>query len=80
VVNTSNILSNIVPDISVSQNLTDLALYPGMPISGAGIPIGSYITHILAGTNQLQISNSANLSSTLTLISGSNLDGFVTIK
>jgi hypothetical protein len=78
--NGSNLLTNIVPDISVAQNLTDLALYVGMPVAGAGIPSGAYITQILSGTNQIQISTNANLSSALTLINGGKLDGFVTIK
>jgi hypothetical protein len=80
VTNGSDLLSNIVPDISVAQNLTDLALYVGMPVSGAGIPTGAYIIQILSGTNQIQISTNANLSSALTLINGGKLDGFVTIK
>jgi hypothetical protein len=73
-------LTNIVPDISVAQNLTELALYVGMPVTGAGIPAGAYITQILSGTNQIQISTNANVSSALTLINGGKLDGFITIK
>jgi hypothetical protein len=76
----SNLLTNIVPDISVAQNLTELALYVGMPVTGAGIPAGAYITQILSGTNQIQISTNANVSSALTLINGGKLDGFITIK
>jgi hypothetical protein len=51
-----------------------------MPVTGAGIPAGAYITQILSGTNQIQISTNANVSSALTLINGGKLDGFITIK
>ncbi len=76
----SNMLTNIIPNISTPQNLSDLALYVGMPVTGAGIPAGSYITHIYATANQIQISTNANVSSAITLIDGGTLDGFVTIK
>ena len=80
VTNGSDLLTNIVPDISVAQNLADLALYVGMPVSGAGIPAGAYITQILSGTNQIQISTNANFSYPITLINGGKLDGNITIK
>ena len=80
VTNGSDILTNIVPDISIQQNLDELELYIGMPVSGAGILIGSTISQILAATNQIQITNNANLTSTITVINGGTLNGSITIK
>jgi len=78
--NGSNILSNLIPNISTLEALNASGIYVGMPVVGAGIPANATVEQIISGSNQLQITTNANLSSPLTLISGGLIDGYITIK
>ncbi len=78
--NGSNMLTNLIPNISIAGNLDAIGIYIGMPVVGAGIPIGSTVEQIMEATNEIQITNNANLSSPLTLIQGGLIDGHITVK
>lgn len=77
----SDIITNIAPSISNPTTLAELGLYPGQPLDGAGIPIGTTIVAINTPTpNTIKISNPSNLSSPLSLITGDDIISSITLE
>jgi hypothetical protein len=77
----SDIITNIAPSISNPATLAELGLYPGQPLDGAGIPLGTTIVAIYRPTpNRITISNPTNLSSPLSLITGDSIISSITLE
>jgi hypothetical protein len=73
-------LLNIVPDISIPSNLSDLNLQVGQPLSGAGIPEGCVIAAIDTTFNSIQLSIASNMSYIGSEIVGASYNGNITIE
>ena len=77
---TIDVLYNMVPDISIPENLANLGLEVGQRVQAAGVPPGTTILTIDQDNNQIQISNPSGYTSTSQLITGSTIVGTITIK
>lgn len=77
VTDASDIITNVTPSITtLIENGFDI----GQPLEGAGIIAGSTIIGYDETLNEIQISNTANLTSFLTHLTGGTVPGYITIK
>jgi hypothetical protein len=71
---------NIVPDISIAQNLIGLGLEVGQPVKGAGIPPGTVITLLDTANNQIDTNNEILITAQSQEFTGAKIPSRITIK
>ena len=75
-----SVIENLIPNISIPENLVSLNLQVGQPIEGAGIPQGAKIASIDAGFNTIEINAPATQTFTENPLVGATYTGNITIQ